>query len=78
MKLFFASLLFHRGNSIQKSVKLRGSKKLKIGGWGDLPYKGGFLKKGGLNLDAMNLQENHEMEEFFIFILFYISFFNFV
>ena len=46
----------------------------------DLPKKGVFLKKGGLNLHAIHLQENYENGRnlFFTFTLFYTSSSNFI
>ena len=48
-------ILYFTGVILSKKCQGEGLKKvLKKGERGDLPYKGGFLKKGGLNLRAMH------------------------
>ena len=59
-------ILYFTGVILSKKCQGEGLKKvLKKGERRDLPYKGGFLKKGGLNLRAMHLKENYKMEEFY-------------
>ena len=65
-------IFYFTGTILSKKVQSEGLKKLKKGGRGDLPWKGGFLRKGRLN-HAMHLQENYEMEELY-FSLFYFIF----
>ena len=67
---FCAYPLFHRtrGN-IFRNFKVRGSKKFKKRGRGNLPQKVCFLKQGRLNLRATHLQENHEQEQPFAAVL---------
>ena len=36
-----------------------------------MPYKRNVLKKGRLNLHAMHLQENYEMEKLYFSVLYY-------
>ena len=50
---------------LPKKCQSEGLKKVKKGDGEICHRKGGFLKKGGLNLCAIYLQENHEMEEFY-------------
>ena len=64
MKFFCAYPLFHRGNIIQKCQSERFKKVLKR-----RTAKVCFLKKGGLNLRAMHLQENHKLTQLFEAVL---------
>ena len=58
-QIVFVFILYFIGTILSKKCQSEGLKKVKKKGDGEICHrKGGFLKKGRLNLHAMHLQEN--------------------